>query len=59
MTIDKAIEILENEHRRTWGDGFPDIRDAVQLGIEALKATRSSRTNNCWSPIPLLPGEEE
>ena len=57
MTIDEAIEALRNEYCRTWSDGVPRVRDAVQLGIEALKFTLAVRgTILHYATLPL-PGE--
>ena len=59
MTIGKAIEILTD----LLGEGpqFPpdDRRDAVKLGIEALKSWQVFRANPDMSPGGLLPGEPE
>jgi len=57
MTIDKAIkqltEILEiSRNRNPVSD-----RNAIKLGIEALKAVKYARANNYYTPIALMPGE--
>ena len=42
MTIDRAIEILNPEHREHY-DGMDEVNEACQMGMEALKALRSGR----------------
>lgn len=37
----------------------PDLRDAVQLGIEALKRVKACRPVDLYAPEILLPGETE
>jgi len=57
MTIDKAVEIL----KFLIGPGMPrinlDERDAVQLGIEALKERQEAIRLGIPLWHPLLPGE--
>ena len=57
MTIDKAIEILQDILRYVKPGDPPDEHDALKLSIEALKAVKSARANNYWTPIPTMPGE--
>lgn len=57
MKPDKAIEILSD---LTHPSGFaisPDIKAAVMLGIEALKALDDCRKGDCTYHEELLPGE--
>ena len=59
MTIDKAIEILEDYYNRLPRGVNDDYVDAIKLGIEALKsikATREAYNETIW---PLLPGETQ
>ena len=39
MTIDRAIEILNPEHRENY-DGIDDVNEACRMGMEALERTR-------------------
>jgi hypothetical protein len=43
MTIDRAIEILDPEHRECY-DGLDEVNEACRMGMEALKRTR-------WIPV--------
>lgn len=54
MTIDRAIEILDPEHREHY-DGMDEVNEACRMGMEALERTR-------WIPcserLPDLPDGE-
>ena len=39
MTIDRAIEILNPEHRECY-DGMDEVNEACRMGMEALERTR-------------------
>lgn len=39
MTIDRAIEILDPEHRENY-DGMDEVNEACRMGMEALKRNR-------------------
>lgn len=39
MTIDRAIQILNPEHRENY-DGMDEVNEACRMGMEALKRTR-------------------
>jgi hypothetical protein len=39
MTIDRAIEILDPEHRENY-DGMDEVNEACRMGMEALKQQR-------------------
>ena len=43
MTIDRAIEILDPEHREVY-DSIETVNEACRMGMEALKRTR-------WIPV--------
>lgn len=43
MTIDRAIEILNPEHREAY-NGLDEVNEACRMGMEALERTR-------WIPI--------
>lgn len=50
MTIDRAIEILNPEHRENY-DGMDEVNEACRMGMEALERTR-------WIPCSERPPEE-
>lgn len=50
MTIDRAIEILDPEHRERY-DGMDEVNEACRMGMEALERTR-------WIPCSERPPEE-
>lgn len=49
MTIDRAIEILNPEHREHY-NGMDEVNEACRMGMEALifAATASRRRGNEW-----------
>lgn len=49
MTIDRAIEILDPEHRENY-DGMDEVNEACRMGMEALERTR-------WIPCRERPPE--
>ncbi len=52
MTIDRAIEILNPEHREHY-DSIETVNEACQMGMEALERTR-------WVPLAgNIPPESE
>lgn len=52
MTIDRAIEILDPEHRECY-DGMDEVNEACRMGMEALERTR-------WIPCSeRLPESDE
>lgn len=57
MTIDDAIEGLQRQQNSKVAFGFRLHVEALQLGIEALKAVKESRNVGSVVTIPLLPGE--
>lgn len=57
ITIPKAIEILTGVQYPPDDPNTPDAKDAVKLGIEALKVIRWNRTHKHPSNALLLPGE--
>lgn len=50
MTIDRAIEILNPEHREHY-DGMEEVNEACRMGMEVLKRTR-------WTPVSEKMPEE-
>jgi hypothetical protein len=59
MTIDKACKILKTYRDGGKCDSTKDIKDALTLGIEALKGLGFLRTNYRAFPKIRLPGETE
>lgn len=59
MTLDKAIEILQERYRIKDPLKNPDYDDAIRLGIQALKAWKGRRHRSSMHHWPLLPGETE
>jgi len=57
MTIDEAIEILTQHQKGTDPLYLPNLPDAEQLGIEALKRLKRERLHFNVHPDTLLPGE--
>ena len=58
MKIEKAIEILILADHTLPSGGSQDFKDAINLGIEALKHTKAGRDlKTGWEIIPL-PGED-
>lgn len=50
MTIDRAIEILNPEHREHY-DGMEEVNEACRMGMEALERSR-------WIPVSKKMPEE-
>ena len=52
MTIDRAIEILNPEHREHY-DGMDEVNEACRMGMEALERTllfaKNGMISNCLS----------
>jgi len=59
MILEKAIEILEATLKVSIPDFDQDERDAIQLGIEALKVFDRRRKAHAVTMTGLLPGETE
>lgn len=57
MKVSKAIEILEITTANSRADNTPNVRDAINLGIEALKRCQYiAEHTDRWAGV-LLPGE--
>lgn len=55
MTIPKAVEILKETNIVDEQPFAPDLRDAIQLGIEAIKVVQAIRNQTpvkIWEPLP-------
>ena len=59
MTIDEAIEILNQHIHHSPGLLYPDTKDAIKLGIEALKFFKEFQRVTGNDPDTLLQGETE
>jgi len=59
MKINEAIEELDNLERQPGIAGWLKSRDAIKLGIEALKWIEWRRKSYKSPPILPLPGETE
>ena len=59
MKLAKAIEILEYHEPSITYDENPDIREALKLGIEALKRQLAKGTLTFAAMMLPLPGETE
>jgi hypothetical protein len=59
MTIDEAIEILSILESRTQNYSTMAKKDALQLGIEALKLYKELRGTTLIGKHYRLPGETE
>jgi hypothetical protein len=59
MTIDEAIKSLENSQQVLFEAKKGHFHDAIQLGVEALKAIKVDRSNLLPFRSTLLPGETE
>lgn len=62
MTIDRAIEILDPEHREHY-DGMDEVNEACRMGMEALERMRwtpcSEKLPDAFvSVLVEIPGEE-
>jgi len=57
MTIDKAIEILNDIRNINLNHYSPDRKDALKLGIEALKREKGNRASPDYVLAGPLPGE--
>lgn len=59
MNSDKAIEILSQGLSADTWKLEPDLKDAIKLGIEALKRHKEMSALVPAMPYPFLPGETE
>jgi hypothetical protein len=59
MTVEEAITNLECLEQSETADLEDDEREAIRLGIEALKGIDRARKLTNIIPIPLLPGETD
>jgi len=57
MNLEEAIKLIQADIDDEDVEWDSPLGRAYKLGIEALKAVRSARATNYWTPIPLLPGE--
>ncbi|MCJ7789536.1 MAG: hypothetical protein MUP69_05030 [Candidatus Atribacteria bacterium] len=59
MTIEEAIENLENDQRRNYTEKEGNLYKAQSLSIEALKLVTYLRQTGVPSSKDALPGETE
>lgn len=57
MTIEKAIELLQQDLNDPGSVGIMDLNDAKKLGIEALKRLQELRKMKYVTYFNPLPGE--
>jgi len=57
VTIDKAIELLNDIIRSGTEPGYPIFDNAIKLGIEALKQIKWLHESHVLHDDELLPGE--
>lgn len=57
MIMPKVIEILELNVKEAGKKMPPDVKDAVNIGIEASKRYYFLRSLSSIKAFPLLPGE--
>jgi len=58
MTLDEAITELARWHDLPWDENHRNLKKAVQLGIEALRRVRNSRSRYAHDANDPLPGEK-
>jgi len=59
MTPEQAINVLEGENKYPWNRDNSPLREAVKLGIEALKVVKEFRTGRYKTINSPLPGETD
>lgn len=59
MTIDEAIETLDNLRQAEFGEPKTFNRDALKLGIEALKTIKAERMSYGFERHIRLTGETD
>ena len=57
ITLEAAIETLSTENKHPWNRDNSPLREAVKLGIEALKRCRDNYLNPQRADLRRLPGE--
>jgi len=57
MKLEKAIEILGREVHDITLSPDPDVPEALNLGIEALKLNKTMRETYAHPELLVLPGE--
>jgi len=59
MTLDKAIEILNSVEPDSRPFDYEEEKEAIRLGIEAMRRIKDARTAEVELEKTLLPGETE
>ena len=57
MTLEQAVTILKSEQTKATVQHRPDIYQAYQIAIEAVKSIREAREMPYATPAHYLPGE--
>ena len=57
MTLDKAIEILNRVEPDSRPFDYEEEKEAIRLGIEAIRRIKDARTDEVEVEKGLLPGE--
>lgn len=57
ITINRAIEVLKLDKTCEFEGDADELREAIQLGIEALKREKEYREYSSMRAVALLPGE--
>jgi len=57
MTLDKAIEILNRVEPDSRPFDYEEEKEAIRLGIEAMRRIKDARTDEVEVEKGLLPGE--
>lgn len=59
MTLEKAIEIMQQNNNNPGSVDKKDLRDAQRIGMYAITRIQMQRSEGIRDPDLLLPGETE
>ncbi len=59
MTLQEAIEAIEDTYDESWVKYNPSMQNALKLGSEALKRVKGLRVYEVGPVQVMLPGETE
>jgi len=57
MTIDQAIKQLQDALADKWCPWSPELKQSINLGLEALKRCKEQRSGTALDEYDFLPGE--
>ncbi len=57
MTLERSIEILADYKMQSAFEAMPNFKNALKVGIEAMKRVGDMRISPCTTADELLPGE--